>query len=303
MKLDGFKNLANKLGLSFLFILFWFISFYPQNQRAKHLIVTSIYPLYDFCQALATSSFDVKLLLPSGVSPHHWQPRFSDLIELEKASALIYIGPNLEPWITDLVKTLKNRQLKLVSFEDLCFLEGEERQLDPHIWLDFQLDMEILNRLTKIFSELVPQDSPQIEAKSNQYKKKLAELDLLYKRGLSSCRKRTIILDGHEAFNYLAKRYELKIVSLHGLNPEAELKTFQLKKLLELIEKEKIKVIFYEAGRHPRLAHLIKDRIGAKILPLYPGHSPSYNDKKQAKDFLDLMMENLKNLREGLGCD
>ncbi|MCX7973411.1 MAG: zinc ABC transporter substrate-binding protein [Candidatus Aminicenantes bacterium] len=290
--------------LLFGLTLFFLINLlYSWDKKNKITIVTSIYPLYDFCQAIASNFFEIKLLLPSGVSPHHWQPRFSDLIQLEKASALIYIGPNLEPWIADLVKTLKNKNLKLISFEDLCFLVEENNQFDPHIWLDFQLDLEIINRLTQFFSKLAPEVSKEIELKASQYKEKLREIDFFYQKTLSECRQRTIIIDGHEAFNYLARRYELKVVSLHGLNPEADLRSSQVRKLIELIEKEKIKAIFYEAGRKPRLATMLKDKIGAKVLPLYPGHSPAYDNLKKRKSFLELMMENLKNLKEGLECE
>jgi zinc transport system substrate-binding protein len=291
----------------FLFIFFLAISLLvPLSSVQKKpdlLILTSIYPLYDFCRTLSGDFFDVQLLLPAGVSPHHWQPRFSDMAKLEKAAALVHIGPALEPWVKDLVRTLKNRDLRLISFEDLCFLKEEEDQLDPHIWLDFQLDIEIIQRLVAALSELAPAATQELHSRANEYIEKLKDLDSLYRKTLSSCRKRTIIVDGHGAFHYLARRYDLKLISLHGLNPEAELRPSQIKQMLDLIRQEKVKAIFFEAGSNPRLAHLIKDDSGIKILPLYPGHSPLYNEKREDVGFLSLMKENLKNLKEGLGCD
>jgi len=291
----------------FLFIFFLGVSFLlslPSAQKKTDLLIlTSIYPLYDFCRALCGDAFDVQLLLPAGVSPHHWQPRFSDMTKLEKAAALVHIGPSLEPWVKDLVRTLKNRDLKLISFEDLCFLKEEEGQFDPHIWLDFQLDIEIIERLVKALSELAPATTQELQSRAKEYIEKLKELDSLYLKTLSSCRQRTIMIDGHGAFHYLARRYDLKLISLHGLNPEADMRPSQIKQMLDLIRQEKVKAIFFEAGSSPRLANLIKDNSGIKILPLYPGHSPLYNEKREDVGFINLMKENLKNLKEGLGCD
>lgn len=287
-----------------LFILNGFL--WPLHSREKKsslIVLTSIYPLYDFSQAVSGDWLDIELLLPAGTSPHHWQPRFSDLMKLEKAAALVHISPSLEPWIKDLIRTLKNRDLKIVSFENLCFLREEQGQLDPHIWLDFNLDLEIIHRLAKVFSELVPTATQEIESRAEKYGHRLKELDLNYQKALSSCRQKTIIIDGHGAFNYLAHRYQLKIISLHGLNPEAELRSSEIRQMLELVDKEKVKTIFYEVGSKPKLAPLIRDKLGIRILPLYPGHSPIYNEKKEILSFIDLMKENLKNLKEGLGCD
>jgi zinc transport system substrate-binding protein len=297
MRTLGHFFLISILGLIFLLPL-------PSAQKKTDLLIlASIYPLYDFCRVISGDWFDVQLLLPAGVTPHHWQPRFSDMTKLERAAALVHIGPALEPWVKDLVRTLKNRDLKLISFEDLCFLKEEENQLDPHIWLDFQLDMEIIQRLVRALSEIAPAATGELQSKANEYLEKLRELDLLYQKTLSSCRQRTIIVDGHGAFNYLARRYDLKLISLHGLNPEAEMRPSQIKQMLELINQEKVKAIFFEAGSNPRLAYLIKNNLGKRILPLYPGHSPLYNEKREAVDFINLMKENLKNLKEGLDCD
>lgn len=294
---------------------FFFISFflflvifpgghlYSKEKKSNPVVLTSIYPLYDFCRAISGEWLDIELLLPAGVSPHHWQPRFSDLIKLEKAAALVHIGPSLEPWVKDLIRMLKNRNLRMISFEDLCFLREEEGQLDPHIWLDFQLDIEIIHRLAQVFSELVPAVTHELKSRAEKYTDWLRELDVSYQKTLSSCRQRTIVIDGHGAFNYLVRRYKLKIISLHGLNPEAELRSTQIRQILELVSKEKVKTIFYESDANPKLAPLIKDKLGVKILPLYPGHSPIYNGRKEVSSFIDLMRKNLENLKEGLGCD
>jgi len=274
-------------------------------EKNKLTILASVFPLFEFCQAVVGEHGQVELLLPAGVSPHDWQPRFSELVKLQKADVLAYIGESLEPWVKELVSSLKTNNLNLLSFEDLCFLQETEKptELDPHIWLDFRLDGQIIERLGQFFSKLEPNLSAEFAANAASYASKLQELDSLFQTGLGKCPQRTLIIDGHGAFSYLAKRYGLKQISLQGLNPEAELRPAQLRKVLELIKQEKIKAIFFEAGSNPRLARRLSEELQLKVLPLHPGHNLSLADRQLRKGFLDLMKENLKNIREGLGCE
>jgi len=275
------------------------------SEKNDLTILASVFPLFEFCEAIVGEHGQVELLLPAGVSPHDWQPRFSDLVKLQKADVLVYVGPSLEPWVKELVSSLKTNNLKLLSFEDLCSLQETEKpqELDPHIWLDFRLDIQIIERLVQLFSNLEPHLSAAFEANAASYVAKLQELDSLFQTGLGNCPQRTLIIDGHGAFGYLAKRYGLKQISLHGLNPEAELRPAHLRKVLEMAKQEKIKAIFFEAGSNPRLARRLSGELQLKVLPLHPGHNLSLTDRQLRKGFLDLMKENLKNIREGLGCE
>lgn len=277
-----------------------------ESQEKKGLFVlATVLPLYEFAASLAGEKLTVELWLPPGSSPHYWQPRASDLRGLERADVLVYIGASLEPWVPDLLRSVKNQNLKVVSFEDLAFLRDEEKpeEVDPHIWLDFSLDLQIIDRLASTFSQLRPELDAHFAAKAVAYKNKLIELDRLYQQTISSCKQRLLIIAGHAAFSYLARRYGLEQVSLEGINPEAEARPKQLSRVLEIIEKKKIKAIFFDAASRPRLPLQLFRRTELKFLPLYSGHNLGAQEKAGQKSFLDLMRENLERLKEGLGCE
>ncbi len=300
------------LSLKYLFFcLFLIFSFCPGlltaglPEEASLSVLTSILPLYEFSRAVAGNRAEVELLLPAGANPHHWQPRPSDMIKLQKADLLVCIGPSLEPWVDDLVRSRRNDKLRVLSLQHLCSLHEEEgrKELDPHIWLDFQLDQQIIEELVSAFSTLRPAYVEEFRHRANIYVSHLQELDELYQKVISSCAQRLLVVDGHGAFNYLAKRYGLTQISLHGLNPEAEPLPGQVSRVLALVESQKMKAIFYEYGTNPRLARVLAQKSGVKIIPLHPGHNLPVEERRSGKDFLRLMRENLEHLKEGLGCD
>lgn len=294
---------------SFLLISFSGFLLAPQAKEVREkngpYVLASVLPLYEFAVAVAGEKLAVEFWLPPGASPHHWQPRPSDLRRLERADVLVYIGASLEPWVPDLLRSVKNQKLTVVSFEDLAFLQEEEKaeETDPHIWLDFSLDLQIIDRLVDTFSRRRPELAPYFSTNAEAYKTKLIELDQLYQQTISSCKHRLLIIDGHAAFGYLARRYGLEQVSLEGINPEAESRPRQLSRILEIIKEKKIKTIFYEAGSRPRLSRELSREAALKFLPLHPGHNLRPEEKAAKKTFLDLMRENLERLKEGLACE
>ncbi len=67
------------------------------------LVVTSVYPLYEFTRQVAASAAQVVSLVPPGVEPHDWEPSPQDLTRIREARVFIYNGAGLEPWVPKLV--------------------------------------------------------------------------------------------------------------------------------------------------------------------------------------------------------
>jgi zinc transport system substrate-binding protein len=270
-------------------------------------IVTSIFPLLEFARAVGGAGVDVSLLLPPGAGVHTWQPRASDIIRMSQADVFVYVGGGLEPWMTEFLHSVANKRLRILAVADFLPLEKEkqagEAAADPHVWLDFANDRTIVDHLARTLGKIDPARAPLYEGQAAAYDKKLEELDRLYTEGLKSCAQRTLLLAGHEAFGYLARRYGLDQVSLTGLSPDAEPTPSAVVALVELARKRHIGSVFMEARESPRLAELLAREIPARIFVLNPGANLSQPEWSSGVTFIDLMRENLVNLRKGLGCD
>ncbi len=240
--------LGKKIFLFFLrvFLILVIFGFQAQNLDAakKIRVVTSVFPLLEFAEAVSGEKGDVSLLLPPGAEIHTWRPRPSDIIRLSSAELFIYIGADLEPWLHDLLKSVRNpnlrvleasREIPLVDGEGIVHnaREHEHGAHDPHIWLDFKNDQRIVGKIAAVLSEMDPEGSSVFKRNAFIYKEKLKRLDQKFKDGFMDCVHRTIILAGHGAFGYLTRSYNLRQISLYGLSPDSRPTA---KKLIEVVE-------------------------------------------------------------------
>jgi zinc transport system substrate-binding protein len=273
----------------------------------KLRIVASILPLMEFARAVAGENAEVSLLLPPGAGVHTWQPRASDIIRMSKADLFVHVGGGLEPWVEDFLGSVSNKRLRVLAVADFLPLEKEKHAggeaVDPHVWLDFGNDLTIIEHLARTLGEIDAGHADAYRDLAAVYNEKLGELDRQYAQGLESCSNRVLLLAGHEAFGYLARRYHLEQVSLTGLSPDAEPTPSAVVFLVETARKRRVGAVFREARESPRLAELLAREIPAKIFVLNPGENLSRQEWTSGTTFLDLMRENLVNLRKGLGCE
>jgi zinc transport system substrate-binding protein len=307
--------LKRKVYIILILFLLFSVLIYPKTGwtlQSRIKIITTIFPLMEFSKAVCGERGEVRLLLPPGAEVHTWKPRPSDVIRISSADLFIFIGADLEPWIHDLLESTKNPDLRVLDVSQALSLKKEshtqhshghsDQTLDPHMWLDFGVDQVIVDKIANVLSEVNPEDSSYFKRNAALYKDKLAKLDEKFKEGLKDCVHRTIILGGHSAFGYLAKRYNLEQISLYGLSPNAKPTPRKLVEVVELAEKYGIKAIYFEIYVSDELAKVMAKEVGAKTSVLNPGANLTKEQLNAGTTFFDIMEANLENLRDGLLC-
>lgn len=274
-------------------------------------VVTSVYPLEEFANAVGGERITVKLLLPPGSEPHTWEPRPSDILCLTKAHIFIYIGAGMEPWIKDLLEGAKKESLVVMEASnglDLIHKKGNGNHhdhigMDPHIWLDFRNDEKIIDRMVKIFSKMDPEGKLFYECNGEGYKKKLVALDQHYTENLRNCKRSEILFGGHSAFSYMARRYDLEQIPLYGISPDAEPKPKEMANMIDFAKSHDVNAVYFERLFSDSLAKVIAQEIGAITLVLNPGVNLTREERKRGLTFISIMEENLSNLMKGLACE
>jgi zinc transport system substrate-binding protein len=279
----------------------------------KPEVVCSLFPLYEFARAVAGERADVSLLLPPGVEPHAWEPKASDLVAISKADLFLCVSQDLEPWAGDVVRGAARKGLKvMVATEGLDMIEqghparhGEEgsRGRDPHVWLDLQLDQRIVARIAEALSAIDPAGEAYYRANAREYSEKLHVMDERYKETLARCRQRYLIVGGHSAFAYLARRYGLEQIPLYGVSADSEPTPQRLAEVIETARAAKVKHIFFETLINPRLSRVVAEEIGAGTLVLNPGANLTAKEFAGGATFLSILGENLESLKKGLECE
>lgn len=284
----------------------------PAAEKVR--VLTTVFPLKEFAAAVAGDRGEVELLLPPGAGPHTWQPRPGDIRKLAECDLLIYIGANLEPWLPGMIKALPGggaRTLEATAGLTLIEAPGEEVEeaaghghgaMDPHVWLDFGLDAEIVRKIADELSLLDPPGAAAFRENAQKLIARLEAIDAKYRSGLAGCRGRDIVLAGHGAFGYLARRYALTQTALYGLSPDAQPRPQDLMQAVDHCRERGIRAIFFENSVSPDLSKSLAREIGARILVLRSGHNLTRDEIRQGLGFFEIMEENLKNLVDGLGC-
>jgi len=279
----------------------------PRPARLK--IITTIFPLREFAKEIAADRGEVSLLLPPGAGVHTWQPRASDIVRLSSADLVIQVGAGLEPWIHGLIKSVSSPKLRVLAVADSLSLEehtdqeGGKREPDPHVWLDFGQDMVIADLIAAELSAIEPSSASLFQAGAARLKGRLEKLDAAYSQGLGRCASRALIIGGHAAFGYLAKRYELEQLSLSSLSPDAEALPGRLMSTIDWGKEHGVRAVFAEANTTPRMAEVLAKELHAEVLVLHTASNLTKKEWESGRTFFDIMEENLMNLRRGLACE
>ena len=174
----------------------------------------------------------------------------------------------------------------------------EELAYDPHSWLDpvamaAQADV-VLAKLIEVF----PDGEDVFTENANAFKAELLTLDEKYKTLTSTCSDGTVAAN-HNAYSYLAYRYDIEFVTVHGLDPEGEPSAEDVVKVVEHIEEEGITVLFVEEYTDQSSVQSIVDQTGVSIQILYTMEmAPS----DSSDDYLSMMNKNFESLEAGMSC-
>ena len=305
--------------ISFIIICFCGAQSQKSGASSKIRIISSVFPLMEFAKAVSGDRGEVSLFIPPGVEIHTWNPRPSDIIKLSSADFFIYLGADLEPWLDDVLRSVRNPELEILEASQGLSLinedpahkqhlhEGEtvdeDAAIDSHVWLDFIQDQLIIDKIEALLSRFEPENSHLFKKNAAIYKERLGRLDERYQKALKDCSQRTLILGGHAAFGYLARRYGFHQISLYGLNPDSKPTPRQMIEIVELAKKNSIKAIYFEEYIGNELAEVLAKEVGAETLILNPGANLTRDEFRAGKTFFDLMEKNLENLRYGLSCN
>jgi zinc transport system substrate-binding protein len=270
-------------------------------------ILATIFPLMEFASAVAGDRGEAALLLPPGAEIHTWQPRVSDIRKLGVLDMFLFIGPSLEPWAPEILRTAGGPRLRVFEADRALRQAGGPgvgagETLDPHLWLDFGLDLDLVDRIAAVLTEIDPSGRAGFETRAEAYKDKLRRLDAEYRDAFRSCEEKTFVFGGHAAFGYLARRYGLVQIPVYGLSPDAAPTPKALAEIIARARTMRIRTVFFEENVSDKMARLIAREIGADVRVLNPGHNLTPEQFSARVTFLDLMRQNLEGFKHGLGC-
>ena len=256
----------------------------PDEPGATH-VVAGFYPLAFAAEQIRGVDVEVTNLTPAGAEPHDLELTPRELEEILGAELVLYVGEGFQPAVEEAVES--------GDVPALDVLEGLElRDGDPHVWLDPALFAQVVDRIAL---ELGDGTGGRLLAT------RLNDLDEAYEAGLADCDRRELVTT-HDAFGYLAARYDLEVIPITGLAPEAEPSPQDLEAVAELVEERGVTTVFTETLLSPELGETVAREAGATTATLSPLEGLTEDEIEQGEDYFSVMEANLEALRSGLGC-
>ncbi len=228
--------------------------------------------------------------------------------DLYDADLVVYQGAGFELWIEDLKNNVSDETVQFIeasSFVELRPADAdsvEEGVWDPHTWLDPALMQNVVAGILAKLIELDPDNREKFELNAKALNDQLAALHTAYSKGLADCGTETIVAS-HNAFSYLAARYDFTVKSVAGLSPDDEPSLNELVALQDFIAENEVKVVFMETLASPEIAETLANEAGLTVLILNPLEGLTVEEIADGKNYFSVMEENLKNLQLAMACE
>lgn len=292
-------------------------------------VQASFYPLQYVTERVGGDLVEVESLTPAGAEPHDLELSPAAVDKLRTADAVVYLS-GFQPAVDDAVaQAAPEHALDAVhagvegeeahSAEEHGAAEeshteeahGEEAPAeesagddghghegeDPHFWLDPERLAAVATEVSHELAEVDPDNAATYESNAEELAAELTALDEEFAQGLATCERDTIVVS-HDAYGYLADKYDLEQVSIAGLDPDTEPSPARLAEIGEVVEAEGVTTVFSESLVNPKVAETLAAEHGIETAVL----DPVENQSDENADYQQVMRDNLEALRTALDC-
>lgn len=257
----------------------------PQTPKLK--VVTTFLPMYWFTKAVTGDLAQVEILVPPGSEIHDYQTTPKDVQAIAQADVLVKNGMGLEEFLESTVKNAQNPKLKQIEasrgIQPLRQLspvvkpvetKGENHDRDragdnPHVWLDPLLAIKQVENIRNGLIAADPGNKDVYQANAAAYIKQLQALDQQFQQRLKLFGNGCTFITFHDAFPYLAKRYQLKQVAVVEI-PEDQLSPDDIQKTIATVKKYNVKALFGEPGTDNKLLSSLSQDLKLTLRSLDP---------------------------------
>jgi manganese/zinc/iron transport system substrate-binding protein len=260
-------------------------------------------------QLLETTNIPVKTLMSSGVDPHMYKPRPSDLVDLMQAQLVLAHGDMFEGKLYEALVSLKARNTKPVYFisdyisANLKIVQGVHAEnpkvVDPHYWFDVDMWLQGAAKMAQILGESLGEPAKtKIQSNFEVYKRDLLDAAKQSKEFLEKVPKsQRYLITSHDAFQYWGRFYGFNVAGLQGLSTLAEAGLGDMSRLASQVKNYQVPAVFVETSVSQSAIKKLSALAGVQIgAPLF---SDSLGDNSQ-KTLAGVHLYNAASIAESL---
>ena len=237
---------------------------------AKPLVVTTIRPMTMLVEAIAGDSVEVRQLLPDSEVPHHYSLRIADRALLAQADLLLWVGPDLESFLSKSVTALRPEKVitatELPDIQWLSTTPEEAINSDPHIWMNPNNGRVIATEVGNWLAAHYPGQREHLLAAQQLFNQQLSDVTAETTAQLKPLQQENFIVD-HDAFGHFAEAF--------GLHQSGALKTSTglssgARDFHQLLNQNEVRCIIAEPRHNHGRVEQLAGKMEAKIAEIDP---------------------------------
>lgn len=280
------------------------LGLFAMQANAKFKVVTTFTVIQDIAQNVAGNAATVESITKPGAEIHEYEPTPKDIVKAQSADLILWNGLNLERWFERFFQNIKDKPAVVVTegIQPLSIYEGPYKDApNPHAWMSPSNALIYIENIKNALVKYDPQNAEVYEKNAADYAQKIKQLDEPLRAKLAQIPEtQRWLVTSEGAFSYLAKDYNLKEGYLWPINAEQQGTPQQVRKVIDLVRKNNIPVVFSESTISAKPAQQVAKESGAK----YGG--VLYVDSLSAKKgpvptYIDLLNVTVSTIVKGFG--
>jgi zinc transport system substrate-binding protein len=258
-------------------------------------VVVSVAPVHALAAGVMAGVGTPELLIPIGASPHAFALRPSQRRAIESADVLVWVGPTLEPFLRKPAADMADKVsvVKLIGYPGITLAPAREAGIfndtahadqsrnadeghghghghaggaehgDPHIWLDPENAIAIVNIVKQQLVRLSPSYAARYSSNAKQLIAQIGQLDAQIKTLLADVRDAPYVVF-HDAYQGFERHYDLQPVAAISLSPAIMPGTRRVLAIRRSLQEQRVRCVFSEPQFEPRLIDALTEGLSVR---------------------------------------
>jgi len=233
--------------------------------QERPVVISSFSVINDWVQVIGGKEFESFSIIPPRSEAHGFQLSPRHVKDLRRASLIVGLSPEFEPWLAAWAKANPDSGSVLwLHGEDHPAVDGHQCAAIPHPWTDPTEVKKMVKLLAERLQKL--RGASEFQDAYQQYLKEITSVESELKElfGQVPLDKRAFI-SHHANLDQFASRFGLTVagtIIAGGSGESADPSVHHFSSLLALIRKQKIRVVVTDAGQNEAFARRLTEDAG-----------------------------------------
>ena len=231
-------------------------------------VVTTFTVIQDIAQNVAGTAAIVESITKPGAEIHEYQPTPLDVVKVQAADLVLWNGLNLERWFEKFFDNVKNVPSAVVTdgIVPMGIKAGPyEGKPNPHAWMSTASALIYVENIRKALAKADPANAEVYARNAAAYSEQIKAIAAPLQARLSKVpESQRWLVSSEGAFGYLTRDFGWREAYLWPINADEQGSPQQVRRLIDLVRKNKIPVVFSESTVSDKPARQVSKETGAR---------------------------------------